>query len=184
MSEKSKAVKYIGLVVGVFAITGIGLGTTGFMSLSATRSIFINPNQGEFARSLGEMFVGLLFIQSIIITLFIGPVISAVSGLFTGISLKHRRDAILAGGAGSFIGFYIMIFLAVFIMAMGFSSGSGSSGGGSGQFEATQFLGTAAKAAIPATISGAVGGYLGTSFIDVDLTVSVGSDVHTTQSSD
>lgn len=170
MSQKSNSFRSIGVIVGVFAAIGIGLGLTGFISLGWIEGAFTNPDQSEMANSFGQMFVGLVFLQSVIITFFTGPTVAALSGLVTGISKASKTRAAGISGVGAFIGFYVMVLIAILVMSMAYSTG-GSGSGGSTSFDFGNTLITAAKAGIPTAAVGVVAGYIGGTFEGINISL-------------
>lgn len=169
MSQKQNLSKGVGMIVGVFAAIGVGLGLTGYISVGWIQGTFTNPDQGEFANSIGQMFVGLVFLQSVIITFFTGPTVAAITGLLSGLSESSRTRSAGIGGLGSFVGFYVMVVVAIVVMSLAYGSGGGS--GGSESFDMGQAFVTAAKAGIPTAIVGVIAGYLGGSFDAINVSL-------------
>lgn len=85
--------------------------------------------------------------------------------MFAGCELGKRVESAVAGGVGSFIGFYVMVVLAILIMSMAFDA-TGGSGGSSTEnaFKLSDAAGTLFKAGLPTAIVGAFGGVVGTAF--------------------
>lgn len=170
MSQQTSSLRSIGVIVGVFAAIGVGLGLTGFISIGWIQGTFTSPDQGEFANSLGQMFVGLVFLQSVIITFFTGPTVAALSGLVTGISHESRTRAAGISGVGAFVGFYVMVILAIVVMSLAYSSGSDGSGGSS-SFDIGNAFATAAKAGIPTAAVSVIAGYIGGNFEGINVSL-------------
>lgn len=170
MPQNTSPVRSIGVIVGVFAAIGVGLGLTGYISLSWVESVFTSADQSEMANSFGQMFVGLVFLQSVIITFFTGPTVAALSGLVTGISQASRTRAAGISGVGAFVGFYVMVVLAIVVMSLAYSSG-GDGSGGSSSVDMMNALTTAIQAGIPTAAVGVIAGYIGGSFEGISLSV-------------
>ncbi|MFC4451194.1 hypothetical protein [Halorussus aquaticus] len=171
MSQNSDSLRSVGVIVGVFAAIGVGLGLTGFISIGWIEGTFTSADQSGFANSLGQMFVGLVFLQSVIITFFTGPTVAALAGLVTGISKTSKTRAAGISGIGAFVGFYIMVLIAILVMSMAYSTSGGSGSGGSGSFDLVNTLVTAAKAGIPTAAVGVVAGYIGSHFEGINISL-------------
>lgn len=170
MSQKSEPIKTVGLIIAVFAIVGVGLGLTGYLSLSWMQGTFTSSGQGEFANAIGQMFVAVIMLQSVILTFFTGPTVATITGLVGGAVTSSRKRAAAINGAGTFVGFYVMVVIAVFVMTQAYSSG-GSSGSSESTFQMGRALGTALQAGIPTAAVGVVAGYLGASFDSLDVSI-------------
>lgn len=162
-AQSSSTVRYVALVVAAFAVVGVGMGLTGYWGMSWLEGQLVGSSQSEMANAFGQMFVALVFVQSAFIALFTGPTVATLAGLTTGTSLRDGRQAAFVGGAGAFVGFFVMVVLAIGIMAAGFSTGSGGDGGQS-TIDAGEILGEMWKAGVPTALAGALAGYVGTRF--------------------
>lgn len=171
MAQNTSPIRSIGVIVGVFAAIGIGLGLTGYISLGWVESTFTSADQSEMANSFGQMFVAIVFFQSVIVTFFTGPTVAALSGLVTGISQASRTRAAGISGVGAFVGFYIMVVLAIVVMSLAYGSGGGGSGG-SGSIDLINAFTIAAQAGIPTAAVGVVAGYIGGSFEGIHFSLS------------
>lgn len=167
-----------GLIVGVFAVIGFGIGITGYLGISYAQSQIVAGFETQFAdafggnglitvfdpsgpaQTLGQLILGLLFAQAILISLFIGPTIAGLTGLFVGQSVDELVPAGVVSTAGAFIGFYLMvcimtgfIWLALDIELSAISNDNG------GTLFWVLFI-----AGVPTGIVGGVCGLLGTMF--------------------
>lgn len=153
MSESKRILKQTGIVVAIFAIVGVGLGSTGYVGVSFAGDQLITA--GDSA-GFGEAFVALIFLQSVFVSFFAGPSIAAVTGVASALS-ADAKTAIASNTIGACIGFIIMSAVAVLIMSAGMPEMGGSSGGGSsgGNLFSLRDIATILKAALPTTIVGA-----------------------------
>ncbi len=158
----SDTLKHFGLVIGVFAIIGAGLGLTGFFPLELANDEFVGGSQGDLAETMGQLMIAMVFLQSVIMALFAGPTVGALSGLLSGYSLQDSKRAVFVGGIGSFVGFYIMVAFAIVIMSMAISGGDG--GSGQQTVDTGELLQPALKAGLPTGVVGALAGIIGTQF--------------------
>lgn len=156
--------KTMGVVLGLFVISGVGLGLTGYIGIEfIAQTMSQDGGENVFA----EMLVVFIFLQSAIVTLFAGPLVASSAGIIAGYSLRHRGYSLMVSGAGSFLGFLGMVFIAILLMTLALpeTGGGGGGSGGSGGSAATD-LGQLAtpmlKSSIPTTVAGLVAGLLGT----------------------
>jgi hypothetical protein len=155
MNQK-KIGRAAGYSVLVFAVVGLGLGTSGYLSIGAAQDQLVS----EEGIGLGEALVGIIFLQSAFTMFFLGPVVAAPMGLLNGVLGDDRVSTIIGSGVGSLFGFYLMIIIGIVVMSMALEA-SGSGGGGSGGgFNGT--LQPALAAGIPTTLVGLITGYVGT----------------------
>lgn len=171
MLQKSQPIKTIGLIVAVFAAVGVGLGLTGYLSLSWMQGTLTSSGQGEFANAIGQMLVGVILLQSVILTFFTGPTVATITGLVGGAVTASRKRAAAINGAGTFVGFYVMVVVAVFVMTQAYGGGGSSGGSSESTFQMGKALGTAMKAGIPTAAVGVVAGYLGASFDSINVSI-------------
>ena len=164
--------KYFGIVIGVFAAIGVGLGLTGYVSMTWAQSVFTSSNQGQFANAIGQMMVGVILLQSIIVTLFVGPVMATVTGLLSGVSLDGAKQSAIFNGVASFAGFYVMVFIAVIVMSLALDGGSSTGTGSGGGFDVGNAIGPVVKAGIPTALVGGLAGYIGGNYLNLDVSVS------------
>lgn len=155
-----------GLIIAIFAAIGVGLGLTGFVTMEFAQQQFgAGPDSSEFARSLSQLFVGIIFFMSAVVTFFAGPISAGIGGVTSGVRVQGRNKGALLGGAGSFIGFYVMVILALGIMSMALGGGGGGTGNASNPSQSIDIgknIGTLLKASLPTGITGVLAGVIGT----------------------
>lgn len=167
MESVSSLGKHIGLTVGVFAVVGVGLGFTGFFPMEYIVDQFSATDGGEFAQAIGQLFIGVVFLQSVMMAMFTGPTIGGLTGIMSGLSLNDRASAAVVGGVGGFLGFYIMVLVSIFVMSLALPSTTGT-GGETGVQQSTdlgQIITPVVKSGLPTGIVGAITGALGGSYV-------------------
>lgn len=139
-------------VVGVFAMVGIGLGISGFLTISTVKSQFADGGENLF----GSLAVALIFLQNIYTTFLLGSLVAATGGMLAGITGSDRVSATVGGGIGTFVGFYVMAILAFVLMllSLGGDAGGGDVGG------LGNFIVPLLGAGVPATVVGTSTTYL------------------------
>jgi hypothetical protein len=153
--------RHLGLVVLLFAVVGVGLGLTGYVGIGWLQHRFAAGAEGGFARNMAGLFASVVFLQSALVATLVGPVVAAVAGVGVGRSLRQSTAAVLCGGFGAFLGFFVLTTVAVFLMATALPASGGGTGGGS-PAGAGQVLGQLWLAAVPTAFVGAVAGVVGT----------------------
>jgi len=138
-----------GSVVGLFVVVGLGLGLAGSLVVSRL-------TLGDLGGGAGSTVVGgLVFFQAVSVVYFTGPAVGAVGGVLAGLRSEDTAVGALAGGAGSLVGFYLMIAVAVLVMAVALSDGaSGLSPGDN----VTLIAASGVPAALVGGVTGAVAG--------------------------
>lgn len=122
--------------VAYFAVTGVGLGLTGYLILDQLLSA-MTGSSGESAQVggslMGGMFTMIFIVIALIVVLLLGPVLAAVvSSRLSGALDLNGSDMYAVSGVGSYLGYVAMVILAATLMSMGFpSGGSGVESGGS-----------------------------------------------------
>lgn len=148
--------KNIGKVIGIFAVLGLGLGLAGFIVLDQ-----MVPKSNGQEQSLGQALVsGLLILEAIAVMYFLGPAMAVVSGIYSGRQDDAPINSALAGGVGSFIGFYVMFILAFLIMSLAFPETNGGGGGGDSATNLGNNLVQMILVGIPTGVVGAITGVL------------------------
>lgn len=144
--------KSVGAVVAVFGLVGFGLGFSGFLTILSIKGQL----SGGAESAVGQLFVGVVFLQNVYTTFLLGSIVAAFTGLVVGYASDDQISAAIGGGIGSGVGFYVMaiITLVLLLLAMGGSGGEGSDIGGL----VLPFFG----AGIPAAIVGLATAYTGT----------------------
>jgi len=144
----------VGVIVA-FALVGVGLGLTGNIGIS-----FVGDQLGAGGDApILNAFVYLVFLQSALISWFLGPVVALVSGIRN----SRQSSAMVAGistSVGSFVGFLVMTAVAIAVMAVALPETAAQSTGSSSS--AGDVLGELVRpmivASIPTTV---VGGLVG-----------------------
>lgn len=140
--------------VGLFAEIGLGFGLTGFVVLD----LIIESIGGN---DFGAQFVAAVFALILLsLTLLIGPVIAAFSGIRVAEGLREEaRTVYLTSAVGNFVGYFVMVVITVLLIAA--TGGVGGSGGGGGNiFDLGDLLVPMIALAIPVALVGAGTAYL------------------------
>ncbi|WP_049897606.1 hypothetical protein [Halorubrum distributum] len=154
--------KKIGLAIGLFAVVGVGLGLSGYISINAVKQFFMNAETGEVG-PLAQTFVALVALQTTFVVFLLGSIVSTVTGSRIAAEASSTKEAMIANGAASFVGFYVMVGLALVIMftAVGSGDASGGGGGGGGNVDLGRFVSPILQVGIPTGLVGvAAGGIL------------------------
>jgi hypothetical protein len=117
----------VGRIIGLFAVTGLGLGVGALLFLWATGALTPEESQG-----IGEAF-GAAFASAIAITgvlafaLLIGVVLAAIGGMHAAAAIPTRSPAAVAAAISGAVGHVVMILVlgATLIMGMGILSAAG-----------------------------------------------------------
>lgn len=166
MEPVSKLGKYIGFTVGVFAIVGVGIGLTGFFPLEYVVGEFSTTEGGQFAQAIGQLFIGVVFLQSIMMAMFTGPTVGGLTGLVSAFALEDRASSVVVGGLGGFVGFYVMVLIAVIVMSMAMPSGGDGGQATMGQAtDLSRVLSPILKSGLPTGIVGALTGAVGAAYL-------------------
>lgn len=147
-----------GWIVAVFAVVGIGLGATGYVTTSLGTNAFGGGGSGSagaMQQAFAQLFAVLIVFQGTLVVFFSGPLVAMVTGLVSGSILWDTLDAIVAGGLGAFVGFYLLVFLSVPLMLIAIGGGGG--GGGSTTQTSLQF----GKLVVPILVMGFPTGVVG-----------------------
>jgi len=123
--------KKVGLAIALFVTIGVGLGLSGYISITAVDRLLVQEAEGEFASALGQTFVALVAIQSAFVVFLLGSVVATISGSRIAAEASSLRESVIANGVASFIGFYAMVAIALVIMLAALGSGDPNAGGGS-----------------------------------------------------
>lgn len=145
----------IGMIVAVFALTGVGLACIGYVATDWATTLFLVNAQGETATRLGPVFVALVAFLTAVLAFVVGPVLAAVLGVLFGSEHRHPLRAATSTGAGAFIGYLISGLLVVAGVLLGVGAGA-SAPFGIGGYLLQLFI-----TAIPTAAVGAVAGVLG-----------------------
>jgi len=117
-----KTLQAVGFLISVFTLFGIALGVLAFVSGSWAQSQLITGAGG--ATDFGPVFIGIAYLQTAIIIFFLGPIIASIAGGLLGSVFSSPKTALVTGGVGSLIGFYIMSGIAIGVLVL--SKGSGA----------------------------------------------------------
>jgi len=106
----------IGIVTAVFAVFGIALGILSFVSGSWAQTQLVDAAAGGV--TFGPTFVAIAYLQTAVIIFFLGPVIAALVGGLLGGVFSNPKTALITGGGGSLVGFYIMTVIALGVLML------------------------------------------------------------------
>jgi len=138
----------IGIVTAVFAVFGIALGILSFVSGSWAQTQLVDAASGGL--SFGPTFIAVAYLQTAIVIFFLGPIIASLVGGLLGGVFSSPKTALITGGGGSLVGFYIMSVIALGVLIL-------SKGGGAPQaFSFGQALFPMLVAGIPTAIMGSL----------------------------
>lgn len=149
--------------MGLFVAVGVGLGLSGYISISTMNQMFVEEAGSEFGAQLGQTFVALVALQSAFVVFFLGSVVASISATSISAEAESIKESVLANGVASFIGFYLMVGVALVIMLAALGSGDPSGGGGGGQpaVQIGDVIGPIVQVGIPTALVGtAAGGIL------------------------
>jgi hypothetical protein len=138
----------VGFVTVIFAVFGIALGILAFVSGSWAQSQLITDAGG--ATDFGPIFIAIAYLQTAVIIFFLGPVIAALIGGLLGSVFSSPKTALITGGGGSLVGFYIMSVIALGVLVL--SKGDGATQA----FSFGQALFPLVVAGIPTAIMGSL----------------------------
>ncbi len=97
--------RFLSSIVFLFVAVGFGLGLTVYIGLN-----ILNNSQ---LVSDGQSSIALLSFALLILSFFIGPAVSAFTGFMTGMKSGSSGKAMTTSLFGSFIGFLLMMVLAL-----------------------------------------------------------------------
>lgn|GEM_PF-3621317 len=151
--------KKIGLAIGLFAVVGVGLGLSGYISINAATQTLADGNLQD-AGGFVQTFVFLIALQSAFVVFLLGSVVATVTGSRIADEASSLKEAMVANGAASFVGFYVMVGIALVIMLAAIGSGGGSGGGGTGGggIDMQQFISPVIQIGIPTGLVGTAAG--------------------------
>lgn len=167
--------------IGLFVIVGIGLGLSGYIALDFMQTSFVDSAEpGSFLESLGQLFVGLVALQTSFITFLLGSVVAATTGVGSAKSFASGRAAALHNGLAAGVGFPLMVGVAIFIMLLAVAGGGGGgetaagatttptpssgSGGITDQIDWGSLVMRVGALCIPTALVGAGAGFVGFGF--------------------
>lgn len=138
-----------GIVAGILAVLGLGVGVTGFLAMGFAKSVAADTAAG--AIGAGGLVATVVYLAGVVVVLLLGPVSAGLASLVAGRREDDARTAAVVGATGSFVGFYLMVVLAVVVL--GLAKPDSGSGGGVNLFA---HLGTVVLAGITTGIVGGV----------------------------
>jgi len=106
----------IGFVTAIFVVFGIVLGILSYISGSWAQSQLITDAGGS--DEFGPIFIAIAYLQTAVIIFFLGPVLAALIGGLLGGVFSNPKTALITGGAGSLVGFYIMCVVALGLLML------------------------------------------------------------------
>ena len=157
---KRPAYVYALAVVGAFAALGAGIGLAANFTLGFFIEQFVEPGTSP----MDSIQVGMMLLVAIFLSYALGPVAAGVAGVGVGQAMPDRElTAGVVAGAGSFVGFYPFVGLALFltfsVLAEYSAPGSGG-GGGDGPLDPSGLLGLMVQVSLPVGLVGLATGYL------------------------
>lgn len=123
--------KKVGLTIGMFAVIGVGLGLSGYISMGAVERLLVGDG-GQEIGAFAQTFIALIALQSTFVVFLLGSVVATITGSRIAAEASSMKEAMVANGVASFVGFYLMTGIALVIMLAALGSGDGSGGGGGG----------------------------------------------------
>jgi hypothetical protein len=153
--------RHIGAITALFVIIGIGLGFSGFIALEYTQTQLVDNANGDFAESIGQLLVVVIFLQSGFVSFLLGSIVASIGAVHTTSSTQSLTEAVLSNSIASLVGFPLMVVLAVGIMLLAFDGGgSGSSGSGGSPVDLLQLVSQVAIITVPTVLVGAISAVL------------------------
>lgn len=104
-SPKVNRNKFLSSIVFLFVAVGFGLGLTVFIGLNILSDLSIVNDSGAS--------MAVLSFAILILSFFIGPAVSAFTGFMTGMKSESSGKAMTTSLFGAFIGFCLMMVLAL-----------------------------------------------------------------------
>jgi len=111
-----KTLQAVGFMISLFTLFGIALGVLAFVSGSWAQSQLVTDAGG--ATDFGPIFIAIAYLQTAVIIFFLGPVIAALVGGLLGSVFSSPKTALITGGGGSLVGFYIMSVIALGVLVL------------------------------------------------------------------
>lgn len=147
------------LVVAVFAVLGVALGTSGYLAMDWARTQFLVAAGGTTPSRFGPVFVALVAFQTTVSQFLVGTAVAGLVGTMAGSRIPEARTAGLVAGGGSLVGFYLMALVGVFLLTR-------AGGAGTEQvYSLGQAVGPLLVAGVPAAVAGGLGGVVGSSLV-------------------
>lgn len=150
--------RQIGLGIALFALVGVGLGLSGYISLTAAIETLAGGDL-QSAGGIVQSFILVVGLQSAFVVFLLGSVVAAITGSRIADEANSLKIAVLSNGLASFVGFYIMVAIALVIMFYALSTGDataggGGTGGGTGEINIQQFARPILQIGLPTGLVG------------------------------
>lgn len=141
----------IGVLVGLFALVGVAVGTVGATTTGWAEAAFATEATGP-AAEFGPIFVAQLYLLTSATVVLAGPVLGAPLGTAFGMRTGSSAEGAVVGGVGCGLGSFAMALVAVAIIV--WSQGAAAE-------QAHGFAAVLQPAAVGGIAAGAVGGVAG-----------------------
>lgn len=105
----------VGFMTAIFAVFGIVLGILAYVTGSWAQTQLIMDAAGA---DFGPVFIAVAYLQIAVVILFAGPVVAGVAGGLLGPVTANPKSALVTGGLGSLVGFYIMSVIALGVLVL------------------------------------------------------------------
>ncbi|MFQ3308258.1 MAG: thiamine transporter ThiT [Candidatus Nanohaloarchaea archaeon] len=151
--------KFLSSIVFLFVAVGFGLGLTVFIGLNLLTDSNIATG--------GETSIAILSFSLLILSFFIGPAVSAFTGFMTGMKSESSGKAMTTSLFGAFIGFILMMVLALTFGSQAISNELMKQLIGNQNF-LSYMIGPVLQASIPTSIVGLVAAIVGFRFSQED----------------
>lgn len=151
--------KFLSSIVFLFVAVGFGLGLTIFIGLNILSDLSMVNN--------GEASMAVLSFSLLVLSFFIGPAVSAFTGFITGMKSESSGKAMTTSLFGAFIGFCLMMVLALTFGSQAISEELMKQIVGGQEF-LRYMVGPVLQASIPTSIVGLVAAIIGFRFNQED----------------
>lgn len=141
-------------IVAVFALVGIGIGGSAYVGITWLAGLF-----DAGAAPTENAAVGIIFLHTVILPFALGALLAGATGFVAGRAVTDRLEAAIIAGGGTFVGFYLLVGLAIFAALLVVVTAGG--GGGEGPFTPADLVAPIVKSSVIVGIVGAGSGYLG-----------------------
>lgn len=158
-SPEANRNKFLSSIVFLFVAVGFGLGLTVFIGLNILSDLSIATD--------GEASMAVLSFSLLILSFFIGPAVSAFTGFMTGMKSESSGKAMTTSLFGAFIGFILMMVLALTFGSQAISEELMKQLVG-GQSFLVYMVAPVLQASIPTSIVGLVSAMIGFRFTQED----------------
>ncbi len=118
----------VGVIAGLFALFGLGIGIFTLVAISWVPADLVIEADDVFEGLIGLVVMGVLLFMMGLFILFVNPLLTLLVGTILGEFEHSPYDVIKICLAGSFIGFYLMLLLAIIAVTIGVQMGAGTEG--------------------------------------------------------